>query len=261
MSGPGSRCSPRSPQDWAAQVAGWHARAVALAGGAMPEPDTEYLLWQTLAGAWPIDSDRLTGYLRKAMREAKTAPPGPTRTTTTRRRCWASPSGCWRTRSSAAQIAGFVAGLAATRGRTHSASSSSSSPCPAWPTSTRAASWPACAWSTRTTGGRPTSPAAGTCSAALDAGQPPAGLDAPGRGEAAGHLGRAAAAPGPPGLVRGGVPAAGGRGPGGAARGRLRPRRPGGHRGHPAARRAARAAAAGPAPCCRCRTPAPGGIC
>ena len=39
----------------------------------MPEPDTEYLLWQTLAGAWPIDSGRRTGYLRKAMREAKTA--------------------------------------------------------------------------------------------------------------------------------------------------------------------------------------------
>ncbi len=58
--------------DWAAQVAGWHARAVELSGGAMPEPDTEYLLWQTLAGAWPIDSDRLAGYLRKAMREAKT---------------------------------------------------------------------------------------------------------------------------------------------------------------------------------------------
>ncbi len=60
-------------EDWAAQVAGWHDRAVALSGGAMPEPDTEYLLWQTLAGAWPIDSGRLTGYLRKAMREAKTA--------------------------------------------------------------------------------------------------------------------------------------------------------------------------------------------
>jgi maltooligosyltrehalose synthase len=29
-------------------------------------------MWQTLAGAWPIEPDRLTEYLRKAMREAKT---------------------------------------------------------------------------------------------------------------------------------------------------------------------------------------------
>jgi malto-oligosyltrehalose synthase len=62
-----------APQDWAAEVARWHARAVALTGGRGPEPDTEYLLWQTLVGAWPIDGDRAAGYLTKAMREAKTA--------------------------------------------------------------------------------------------------------------------------------------------------------------------------------------------
>ncbi|HEX9356920.1 MAG TPA: malto-oligosyltrehalose synthase [Streptosporangiaceae bacterium] len=59
------------PQAWAAEVAGWQERAVALASGAAPEPDTAYLMWQTLAGAWPLDRERLTGYLRKAMREAK----------------------------------------------------------------------------------------------------------------------------------------------------------------------------------------------
>ena len=32
---------------------------------------TAYLLFQTLVGAWPIDEQRLTGYLEKAMREAK----------------------------------------------------------------------------------------------------------------------------------------------------------------------------------------------
>jgi malto-oligosyltrehalose synthase len=58
------------PDEWAAAVAGWHERARAL--GPSPEPDTEYLLWQTLAGAWPIEPDRLTEYLYKAMREAKT---------------------------------------------------------------------------------------------------------------------------------------------------------------------------------------------
>ena len=32
---------------------------------------TEYLLWQTLVGAWPIDEDRLQAYATKAVREAK----------------------------------------------------------------------------------------------------------------------------------------------------------------------------------------------
>ncbi|MGH3394254.1 MAG: malto-oligosyltrehalose synthase [Streptosporangiaceae bacterium] len=58
------------PGEWAAAVADWHERARAL--GASPEPDTEYLMWQTLAGAWPIEPGRLTEYLCKAMREAKT---------------------------------------------------------------------------------------------------------------------------------------------------------------------------------------------
>jgi (1->4)-alpha-D-glucan 1-alpha-D-glucosylmutase len=58
------------PRRWAAQVARWHDRAVALAPA--PEPGTEYLLWQTLLGAWPIGPDRATEYLVKAMREEKT---------------------------------------------------------------------------------------------------------------------------------------------------------------------------------------------
>ena len=33
---------------------------------------TEYFVWQTLVGAWPIDDERLGGYLTKAIREAKT---------------------------------------------------------------------------------------------------------------------------------------------------------------------------------------------
>ena len=38
------------PEAWAAEVGRWHERAAALATGAVPEPDTEYLMWQTLAG-------------------------------------------------------------------------------------------------------------------------------------------------------------------------------------------------------------------
>ena len=58
-------------QRWATEVTAWHARALELVQVRPPEPPTEYLLWQTLVGAWPIDDDRLIGYLRKAMREAK----------------------------------------------------------------------------------------------------------------------------------------------------------------------------------------------
>ena len=60
------------PQAWLAEVTRWHDRSAALANGLVPDPDTEYLMWQTLAGAWPLDRERLTGYLVKAMREAKT---------------------------------------------------------------------------------------------------------------------------------------------------------------------------------------------
>ncbi|MGO9727523.1 MAG: malto-oligosyltrehalose synthase [Streptosporangiaceae bacterium] len=60
-----------SPRAWAQEAGVWHDLAAARAGGRVPEPDTEYLLWQTLVGAWPIGRDRLADYLRKAMREAK----------------------------------------------------------------------------------------------------------------------------------------------------------------------------------------------
>ena len=59
------------PAAWQRAVADWHDRALALPGAVPPDPPTEYLLWQTLAGAWPISDDRLIEYLSKAMREAK----------------------------------------------------------------------------------------------------------------------------------------------------------------------------------------------
>src|SRR6185437_3092095 len=63
------------PQEWGGQVRRWHERAVSLrffgAVAAAVDPDTEYLLWQTIVGAWPISSERLAGYLTKAIREAK----------------------------------------------------------------------------------------------------------------------------------------------------------------------------------------------
>jgi (1->4)-alpha-D-glucan 1-alpha-D-glucosylmutase len=67
------------PQEWAHQVAEWHGMARWLTDGAAaqateraPEPDLEYLMWQTLVGAWLIGGDRVAEYLGKAMHEAKT---------------------------------------------------------------------------------------------------------------------------------------------------------------------------------------------
>jgi malto-oligosyltrehalose synthase len=67
------------PEEWAHQVAEWHGMARWLTDGAAaeateraPEPDLEYLMWQTLVGAWLIGAERTGEYLRKAMHEAKT---------------------------------------------------------------------------------------------------------------------------------------------------------------------------------------------
>jgi len=38
-----------------------------------PDNRTGYFFWQTLVGAWPLDVERATRYMRKAMREAKVA--------------------------------------------------------------------------------------------------------------------------------------------------------------------------------------------
>ena len=39
--------------------------------GDMPDRNTEYLLYQTLIGAWPITVERMQEYMLKAVREAK----------------------------------------------------------------------------------------------------------------------------------------------------------------------------------------------
>jgi (1->4)-alpha-D-glucan 1-alpha-D-glucosylmutase len=53
-------------EQWAERVRHWHE----LTGG-MDDPNEEYLLWQTLVGAWPIVPSRLEQYVEKALREAK----------------------------------------------------------------------------------------------------------------------------------------------------------------------------------------------
>ncbi|MCP9979848.1 hypothetical protein [Actinomadura madurae] len=60
---------PELPGEWIEAVERWRT------WGSSPsplEPDLEYLLWQTLVGAWPLTAGRLEEFLIKAMREAKT---------------------------------------------------------------------------------------------------------------------------------------------------------------------------------------------
>ena len=52
--------------EWAERVRRWHTFT-----GGLDDPNEEYLLWQTLVGAWPIVPGRLELYLEKALREAK----------------------------------------------------------------------------------------------------------------------------------------------------------------------------------------------
>ena len=59
------------PQLWEWTVRRWSARNEAFKTNGMPDRNTEYLLYQTLVGAWPICAGRLLAYLRKATREAK----------------------------------------------------------------------------------------------------------------------------------------------------------------------------------------------
>jgi (1->4)-alpha-D-glucan 1-alpha-D-glucosylmutase len=58
-------------QEWAELVPRWHELNQPLRTGAGPDANEEYLIYQTLIGAWPIEAQRLTAYLEKALREAK----------------------------------------------------------------------------------------------------------------------------------------------------------------------------------------------
>ena len=59
------------PEPWAEAVRRWAIRNEGLKTGGLPDRNTEYLLYQTLVGAWPITLERLQEYMLKAAREAK----------------------------------------------------------------------------------------------------------------------------------------------------------------------------------------------
>ena len=63
------------PHQFADAIARWRERnkqyKTVVKGQLLPDRNTEYFLYQTLIGAWPIDVERIKGYMQKAMREAK----------------------------------------------------------------------------------------------------------------------------------------------------------------------------------------------
>lgn len=59
------------PGQWCDAINGWAAHNRHYKAGGIPDANTEYLLYQTLVGAWPIGFDRLHAYIIKAIREAK----------------------------------------------------------------------------------------------------------------------------------------------------------------------------------------------
>ncbi len=56
---------------WAERVRRWYALTEELVEEGAPDAQERYLIFQTLVGAWPIASERLGGYVEKALREAK----------------------------------------------------------------------------------------------------------------------------------------------------------------------------------------------
>ncbi len=61
------------PGQWEAALKSWNEMNAGLKQDGAPEPNTEYLIYQTLIGTWPITQERLLAYVEKASREAKNA--------------------------------------------------------------------------------------------------------------------------------------------------------------------------------------------
>jgi (1->4)-alpha-D-glucan 1-alpha-D-glucosylmutase len=57
--------------EWDARVRRWLELTEELRSGEAPDDLERYFLFQTLAGAWPIEAERIEGYMEKALREAK----------------------------------------------------------------------------------------------------------------------------------------------------------------------------------------------
>jgi (1->4)-alpha-D-glucan 1-alpha-D-glucosylmutase len=59
------------PGRWGEAVRRWFERNAKHRGGEFPDRNAEYLLYQTLVGAWPISAGRVAAFMEKSTREAK----------------------------------------------------------------------------------------------------------------------------------------------------------------------------------------------
>src|SRR3954447_14836190 len=59
------------PSRWRNALSRWSRMNARFRTRTFPDRNTEYFLYQTLIGAWPISRDRLVAYMEKAAREAK----------------------------------------------------------------------------------------------------------------------------------------------------------------------------------------------
>jgi (1->4)-alpha-D-glucan 1-alpha-D-glucosylmutase len=71
------------PEQWATHVERWMEISEPLREGGAPDDVERYFLFQTLAGAWPIEAERVGAYMEKALREGK------------RNTSWAKPNADW----------------------------------------------------------------------------------------------------------------------------------------------------------------------
>src|SRR5262249_34872232 len=59
------------PARWQSGVERWAAMNERQRRDALPDRNIEYLFYQTLVGAWPLEPERAQAYMQKAAREAK----------------------------------------------------------------------------------------------------------------------------------------------------------------------------------------------
>jgi (1->4)-alpha-D-glucan 1-alpha-D-glucosylmutase len=59
------------PEEWSERVRRWVRLCEPLRRDGAPDAVEQYLVFQTLVGAWPLEPERLEAYMRKALREAK----------------------------------------------------------------------------------------------------------------------------------------------------------------------------------------------
>ena len=60
-----------TPERWSQAVSHWARHNERYRVNDIPDPNTEYLFYQVLVGAWPIEIQRMTAYMEKAVCEAK----------------------------------------------------------------------------------------------------------------------------------------------------------------------------------------------